>query len=283
MPLKALTRVAVIALLALCAIAPGPARAERVFSRDGLTIERKTTRPGFLDRRFHPTGQASRSTTWTVRWRGIELCGDHMGEWLFPDIPRRHDEFACVSQVAFAGGEPLLGFRGADSELLVVYPNTSSGELSLRRIAVSADPRRDKVRRLHLRPAAPGWSKLKTAWYDTVLFRHMPLKAVHMGPGEVISFNGTHAIVVEAPRDGVPVLRAMHVRSDAHPESVASIELPTDCAHFLALSDDSIEADRRRGAWLQRAVHLDSSTRPVTLNLRSDPDADVCAAAPGPY
>lgn len=283
MPLKALTRVAVIALLALCAIAPGPARAERVFSRDGLTIERKTTRPGFLDRRFHPTGQASRSTTWTVRWRGIELCGDHMGEWLFPDIPRRHDEFACVSQVAFAGGEPLLGFRGADSELLVVYPNTSSGELSLRRIAVSADPRRDKVRRLHLRPAAPGWSKLKTAWYDTVLFRHMPLKAVHMGPGEVISFNGTLAIVVEAPRDGVPVLRAMHVRSDAHPESVASIELPTDCAHFLALSDDSIEADRRRGAWLQRAVHLDSSTRPVTLNLRSDPDADVCAAAPGPY
>lgn len=283
MPLRALTRVAVIGLLTLCATAPGLAHAERVFSRDGLTIERKTTRPGFFYRRLHPTGQASGNTTWTVRWRGTELCGDHIGGWLFPDVPRRHNEFACVSQVAFAGGEPLLGFRGADSELVVVYPDTSSGELSLRRIAVSADPRRDKVRRLHLRPAAPGWSKLKTAWYETVLFRHMPLKAVHMGPGEVISFNGTLAIVVEAPREGVPLLRAMHVRPDAHPESVASIELPTDCAPFLALADDSIEADRRRGAWLQRAVHFDPSTRPVTLHLRSDPDADVCAAAPGPY
>lgn len=191
-----------LALLALSA--PPPAHSAVVFSRDQLTAQRTVSRAGPLARRLHPAGGGGSSVGWNVAWRGEDLCGRWVGALLFPDQHTRHDRFYCPSQVAVLGSDALLVLFSQDDILARV--STRGGALTVQRIDVSPEPRRNTIRHLALHPVDAGTSRLVTAWHDTLLLRHAPFAVVSLGEGHLIDIDaGVAWLVIEPTTDTEPL------------------------------------------------------------------------------
>lgn len=171
--------------LTACAVALGltaPATAEVLYDRDGLRAERSP-----YDRSNPATGQRQSGYTYAVTFKGNKLCGKDMSTLLYPD--QGFANFYCAGPVQAMADGMLVFFTGDKTALARV--SVKQGQLSVQRIPMSRDSARDglgETRFLHARMA--GWSRISTAWYDTVLIRHAPWQVVYLGQGHLLDIAG---------------------------------------------------------------------------------------------
>lgn len=177
-----------------------PAHAERIYASQGLTAKATL-------RRGNSYYLVSPSTRYEVRFKGKVLCGEpELGRWLYPEGPEwRWDRgHYCPTQVTPLGDAGLIVMFSSSGESVPARVSVSDGELRIERFAVSDDPRRDSISRIAGgRMRLPGWTRLTTDWYETVLIRHTPYRVFRLGEGHLLDVEDSIAyLVVEPGRHG---------------------------------------------------------------------------------
>ncbi|MCD9028617.1 hypothetical protein LDO26_10405 [Luteimonas sp. BDR2-5] len=182
-----------LALLVVASLHSPAAAAARIYDRDGLTVD--THR-----RRGNDRYLIAESTRYDVRHRRKPVCGSDIATLLYPDGPEwRWRDFYCPSQVLVAGDHLLVMFSSGNARI-PAFVDASGGTLRLERMPVSMTPRRDALSSLRdHRMRVPGWSRLVTGWYDTVLIQHAPLQVVLLGEGHLLDIDAGIAWLVVEP------------------------------------------------------------------------------------
>lgn len=271
------------ALSVLLALMPFGAHAERLYARDGLTVDRKIQRPGPLSRMFHPTGQPGTSTTWTVAYRRAPLCGPQMGALLFPEAAFQHGRFWCPAQVEMVGNGLIVGFSSGGG-FTAAYVSVEADALVVQRIDVSREPRRNTLRTLDIQPTlAPGWSSMRTPWHDTVLLRHAPFAAIPLGEGALLDIDDGIAFLHALPReaDRPATLRAVAVDDG---RELASLQARRDCLPPAGDDQDPLSTlpSRLREArrdWRRHHLRLEGNDGNSALHWQP-PTPEACSIPP---
>lgn len=176
--------------------------ADVLYDKDGLVVTRASE-----SRRDWNTGQSQSFSTSAIRFRGKALCGTDVGALLYPDgaEPAGRSSFFCPGPVRVLARGVLAYFNsssGAGSQL--AHLAVVDGALRVQRIALSDTPARDRVHGTRFMDARmPGWTRVESAWGETVLIRHDPFQAVRLGEGRLLDLAPDAAFLVALPRQEV--------------------------------------------------------------------------------
>lgn len=243
-----------------------PAGAAVVYDNHGLVVEVATG-----SRSDWNTGQRQNTRSTTISFNGKALCGTDVGALLYPGGKEAASRaFFCTGPARALETDAVLAFftsSSADSAL--AHLQVANGALRVQRLALSANPDRDRVSGTLFQDARlPGWTRVETAWNETVLIRHAPLKALNLGAGKLLDVaDGVAYLAVPPGRDVVvvqPATRIKDARGDMQyvPEVVRYVDAPL-AFRAVSMSD---------GRELARLDFKDSCLRLPALEFdRPDP------------
>jgi hypothetical protein len=250
----------------------------------------------------------SASTQVEVRFRGRKLCGTDIDALLHPDgdEPSRARMWCPVAAQALPGQGALVFFSSASAPgPVLAHLCARDGALVATRIdAATIDtaneartdtptsPDRNRFYSPRLLDARmPGWTRVETAWYDTILIAHSPLRIVRLGQGRLLDIeHGIAWLIVDIDKvspDMAARDRRAHVRAVSLDDgrSVASLALP-GCAGIPPMQldgNDAVAVPRTSG---RLAFNDVAPWRRQHLRLHQDPyphiewlgDDDGCRA-----
>ncbi|MGN6456125.1 MAG: hypothetical protein ACTHLV_07930 [Achromobacter mucicolens] len=202
------------ALVFLLSLLAAPSGAAVVYDNHGLVVDVATG-----SRSDWNTGQRQTTRATTITFQGKSLCGADVGALLFPgsNAPQAR-AFFCPGPVAILETDAVLAFfTSSSASTVLAHLQVVNGALRVQRLAVSDKPDRDRIHGTRFEDARlPGWTRVNSAWNETVMIRHAPLKALNLGPGKLLDVAGDVAYLAVPPgRDVVVLQPATHVK-DAH-------------------------------------------------------------------
>lgn len=202
------------ALVFLLSLLAAPSGAAVVYDNHGLVVDVAAG-----SRSDWNTGQRQTTRATTITFQGKSLCGADIGALLFPgsNVPQAR-AFFCPGPVAILETDAVLAFfTSSSASTVLAHLQVVSGALRVQRLAVSDKPDRDRIHGTRFEDARlPGWTRVNSAWNETVMIRHAPLKALNLGPGKLLDVAGDVAYLAVPPgRDVVVLQPATHVK-DAH-------------------------------------------------------------------
>ena len=204
-----------LGLLAAPAVAPTAAFAAVIYDKHGLVVETTVN-----SRSDWNTGQRQTTRRTTITFNGKSLCGPDIGKLLYPagqdNVAAR--AFFCASTSRPLETDAVLAyFTSSSAREVLAHLQVVNGALRATRIVLSDNPDRNRPGGTRFEDARlPGWTRVNTAWNETVLIRHAPLKAQNLGPGQLLDIdNDVVYLAVPPGRDAVEVEPAKRVK-DAH-------------------------------------------------------------------
>lgn len=202
------------ALVFLLSLLAAPSGAAVVYDNHGLVVDVAAG-----SRSDWNTGQRQTTRATTITFQGKSLCGADVGALLFPgsNAPQAR-AFFCPGPVAILETDAVLAFfTSSSASTVLAHLQVVNGALRVQRLAVSGKPDRDRIHGTRFEDARlPGWTRVNSAWNETVMIRHAPLKALNLGPGKLLDVAGDVAYLAVPPgRDVVVLQPATHVK-DAH-------------------------------------------------------------------
>lgn len=202
------------ALVFLLSLLAAPSGAAVVYDNHGLVVDVAAG-----SRSDWNTGQRQTTRATTITFQGKSLCGADVGALLFPggNAPQAR-AFFCPGPVAILETDAVLAFfTSSSASTVLAHLQVVNGALRVQRLAVSDKPDRDRLHGTRFEDARlPGWTRVNSAWNETVMIRHAPLKALNLGPGKLLDVAGDVAYLAIPPgRDVVVLQPATHVK-DAH-------------------------------------------------------------------
>jgi hypothetical protein len=205
------SRRAVAFLLSLLA---APAGAAPIYDSHGLVVD---VASGSRD--DWNTGQRQNTRATTITFQGKALCGKDVGALLYPggNEPQARAFFCPGPAIALDTDAVLAFFTSSSANTVLAHLQVVNGALRVQRLALSGKPDRDRIHGTLFQDARlPGWTRVDTAWNETVMIRHAPLDALNLGPGKLLDVAGDVAYLAVPPgRDVVVVQPATRVK-DAH-------------------------------------------------------------------
>lgn len=202
------------ALVFLLSLLAAPSGAAVVYDNHGLVVDVAAG-----SRSDWNTGQRQTTRATTITFQGKSLCGADVGALLFPgsNAPQAR-AFFCPGPVAILETDAVLAFfTSSSASTVLAHLQVVNGALRVQRLAVSDKPDRDRIHGTRFEDARlPGWTRVNSAWNETVMIRHAPLRALNLGPGKLLDVAGDVAYLAVPPgRDVVVLQPATHVK-DAH-------------------------------------------------------------------
>lgn len=202
------------ALVFLLSLLAAPSGAAVVYDDHGLVVDVAAG-----SRSDWNTGQRQTTHATTITFQGKSLCGADVGALLFPgsNAPQAR-AFFCPGPVAILETDAVLAFfTSSSASTVLAHLQVVNGALRVQRLAVSDKPDRDRIHGTRFEDARlPGWTRVNSAWNETVMIRHAPLRALNLGPGKLLDVAGDVAYLAVPPgRDVVVLQPATHVK-DAH-------------------------------------------------------------------
>lgn len=202
------------ALVFLLSLLAAPSGAAVVYDNHGLVVDVAAG-----SRSDWNTGQRQTTRATTITFQGKSLCGADAGSLLFPgsNAPQAR-AFFCPGPVAILETDAVLAFfTSSSASTVLAHLQVVNGALRVQRLPISDKPDRDRIHGTRFEDARlPGWTRVNSAWNETVMIRHAPLKALNLGPGKLLDVAGDVAYLAVPPgRDVVVLQPATHVK-DAH-------------------------------------------------------------------
>lgn len=202
------------ALVFLLSLLAAPSGAAVVYDNHGLVVDVAAG-----SRSDWNTGQRQTTRATTITFQGKSLCGADVGALLFPgsNVPQAR-AFFCPGPVAILETDAVLAFfTSSSASTVLAHLQVVNGALRAQRLPISDKPDRDRTHGTRFEDARlPGWTRVNSAWNETVMIRHAPLKAMNLGPGKLLDVAGDVAYLAIPPgRDVVVLQPATHVK-DAH-------------------------------------------------------------------
>ncbi|CAB3826578.1 hypothetical protein LMG26686_00733 [Achromobacter mucicolens] len=218
------------ALVFLLSLLAAPSGAAVVYDNHGLVVDVAAG-----SRSDWNTGQRQTTRATTITFQGKSLCGADVGALLFPgsNAPQAR-AFFCPGPVAILETDAVLAFfTSSSASTVLAHVQVVNGALRVQRLPISDKPDRDRIHGTRFEDARlPGWTRVNSAWNETVMIRHAPLKAMNLGPGKLMDVAGDVAYLAVPPGRDVLVLQpATHVK-DAHgylqyvPEVSKFVDMP---------------------------------------------------------
>ncbi|MDF2865107.1 MAG: hypothetical protein K0S02_5379 [Achromobacter mucicolens] len=218
------------ALVFLLSLLAAPSGAAVVYDNHGLVVDVAAG-----SRSDWNTGQRQTTRATTITFQGKSLCGADVGALLFPgsNAPQAR-AFFCPGPVAILETDAVLAFfTSSSASTVLAHLQVVNGALRVQRLPISDKPDRDRIHGTRFEDARlPGWTRVNSAWNETVMIRHAPLKAMNLGPGKLMDVAGDVAYLAVPPGRDVLVLQpATHVK-DAHgylqyvPEVSKFVDMP---------------------------------------------------------
>ncbi|PTX10550.1 hypothetical protein DBL07_02025 [Achromobacter mucicolens] len=201
-------------LVFLLSLLAAPSGAAVVYDNHGLVVDVAAG-----SRSDWNTGQRQTTRATTITFQGKSLCGGDVGALLFPgsNAPQTR-AFFCPGPVAILETDAVLAFfTSSSASTVLAHLQVVNGALRVQRLPVSDKPDRDRIHGTRFEDARqPGWTRVNSAWNETVMIRHAPLKVLNLGPGKLLDVTGDVAYLAVPPgRDVVVLQPATHVK-DAH-------------------------------------------------------------------
>lgn len=190
-----------------------PAGAAVIYDNHGLVVEVATA-----SRSDWNTGQRQNTRATTIAFRGEALCGPGVGALLHPANDPAARAFYCAGPAKALETDAVLAFFNSSSAPAVLaHLQVVDGALRVNPLALSDTPGRNRINGTLFQDARlPGWTRVDTAWNETVMIRHAPLKALNLGAGKLLDVaDGVAYLAVPPGRDVVVVQPATRVK-DAH-------------------------------------------------------------------
>ncbi|WP_454673974.1 hypothetical protein [Achromobacter pestifer] len=191
-----------------------PAGAAVIYDNHGLRVDVATG-----SRNDWNTGQRQNTRQTTITFQGNKLCGPDVGKLLYPSGKETAARvFFCAGNAKALETDAVLAyFNSSSANAVLAHLQVVDGALRVNRLALSANPDRDRVNGTRFEAArVPGWTRVETAWNETVLIRHAPLKALNLGAGKLLDVDADVAYLAIPPgRDVVVVQPATQIK-DAH-------------------------------------------------------------------
>lgn len=202
------------ALVFLLSLLAAPSGAAVVYDNHGLVVDVAAG-----SRSDWNTGQRQTTRATTITFQGKSLCGVDVGALLFPgsNAPQAR-AFFCPGPVAILETDAVMAFfTSSSASTVLAHLQVVNGALRVQRLPISGKPDRDRIHGTRFEDARlPGWTRVNSAWNETVMIRHAPLKAMNLGPGKLMDVAGDVAYLAVPPGRDVLVLQpATHVK-DAH-------------------------------------------------------------------
>lgn len=176
------------ALTLILSLLGASAVADTVYDRDGLVVEVAAG-----SHQDWNTGQRQQTRSTTITFRGKPLCGNDVADLLFADGkgPSQRAFYCPNGAQALEGGGVLAFFTSSSANTVLARLQVVGGALRVQRVDVSKDPDRNKISTTRFLDARlPGWTRIETAWNETVLIRHAPLQANNLGEGRLLDIDG---------------------------------------------------------------------------------------------
>lgn len=205
------SRRAIAFLLSLCA---APSGAAVVYDNHGLVVDVATGSRGDWN-----TGQRQATRATTITFQGKALCGTDVGALLHPGGKEQQARaFFCPGPVAVLDTDAVLAFfTSSSARTVLAHLQVVNGALRVQRLALSDKPDRDRIHGTRFEDARmPGWTRVNSAWNETVMIRHAPLLALNLGPGKLLDVEGDIAYLAVPPGREVVVMQPATRVKDAH-------------------------------------------------------------------
>lgn len=202
------------ALAFLLSLLAAPSSAAVVYNNHGLVVDVTTG-----SRSDWNTGQRQTTRATTITFQGKPLCGTDVGALLYPGSNARQARaFFCPGPVAMLETDAVLAFfTSSSASTVLAHLQVVNGSLRVQRLPLSDKPDRDSIHGTRFEDARlPGWTRVDSAWNETVVIRHAPLKAQNLGPGKLLDIAGDVAYLVIPPGRKVVVLQPAARVKDAH-------------------------------------------------------------------
>lgn len=295
------------ALAFLLSLLAAPSSAAVVYDSHGLVVDVATG-----SRSDWNTGQRQTTRATTITFQGKKLCGTDVGGLLYPGgkAPQAR-AFFCPGPVAVLETDAVLAFfTSSSASTVLAHLQVVNGALRLQRLPLSDKPDRDRLHGTRFEDARlPGWTRVDSAWNETVLIRHAPLKATNLGPGKLLDVAGDVAYLAIPPGRDVVVLQPATRVKDAHgdlqyvPEitrfvntplafravrlrdghELARLDVKDPCLGLPAIQFDRPDRKSTYGsvpdvafddvpAWRTRTLELTQTPKGATLRLRPGVD-----------
>ncbi len=202
------------AIAFLLSILAAPAGAAVIFDSQGLVVD--VTQGSRND---WNTGQRQATRATTITYQGKKLCGADVGALLYPDSkePAARAFFCAGPARALETDAVLAFFNSSSARSVLAHLQVINGVLRVQRVALSDKPDRDRVGGTLFGDARmPGWTRVESAWNETVMIRHAPLKALNLGPGKLLDVQDGVAYLAVPPGSDVVVVEPAKTVKDAH-------------------------------------------------------------------
>lgn len=202
------------ALAFLLSLFAAPSGAAVVYDNHGLVVDVATG-----SRSDWNTGQRQTTRATTITFQGKALCGTDVGALLYPNSTAPQSRaFFCPAPVAVLETDAVLAFfTSSSASTVLAHLQVVSGALRVQRLPLSDKPDRDRIHTTRFEDARlPGWTRVNSAWNETVMIRHAPLKALNLGPGKLLDVSGDVAYLAIPPGREVVVLQPATRVKDAH-------------------------------------------------------------------
>lgn len=282
-----------------------PAGAAVIYDSQGLVVEVAAG-----SRNDWNTGQRQATRSTTITYRGAALCGKEVGPLLYPagnDIAAR--AFFCAGTAKALETDAVLAyFTSSSASTALAHLQVANGALRVTRLSLSSDPQRDRIATTRFEDARlPGWTRVTTAWNETVMIRHAPLAALNIGAGKLLDVaDGVAYLAVPPGSDAVEVEPTRYV-TDAHGyrqivpaitkfvptplafravrmsdgRELARLDFKDTCLALPAIQFDRPDASSRPGATPEVAFDEVPAWRAATLLLTQVSGRAVLRLQPG--
>lgn len=234
------------ALTLILSLLGASAAADTVYDRDGLVVQVAAG-----SRQDWNTGQRQQTRSTTITFQGKALCGNDVTNLLYPDAkgPPRRAIYCPNGAMALDGGGVLAFFTSGSAETVLARLQVVNGVLRAQRVDVSNDPDRNKIQVTRFLDARlPGWTRIDTAWAETVLIRHTPLQATNLGEGRLLDIDGDVAYLAvptgSKPIETQPAARIKDARGDMQYVPAVTRFVPTPLAFRAVRLTDGRELAR---------------------------------------
>ncbi|HCQ47361.1 MAG TPA: hypothetical protein DIW53_11515 [Achromobacter sp.] len=150
-----------------------PAGAGVIYDNHGLVVDITTG-----GQRDWNTGQRQNTRSTTISFQGNKLCGKDVGKLLYPDGRNMAvNAFFCAANARALETDAVLAyFTSSSADAALAHLQVVNGSLRVNRLALSRQPDRDKPSGTRFEDARlPGWTRVETAWAETVMIRHASL------------------------------------------------------------------------------------------------------------
>lgn len=237
-------------LLALfITVATAPVSAETLYNSGGLMVDADTR-----SQRDVNTGQAQHVSRTIITFQGRPLCGTDVATLLYPEPDGNAlRTFYCSGPVKVLDAGILAFFTSSSAKTVLAHLTVREGALRVQRINVSDQPSRNTLYGTRFMDARlPGWTRIETAWKETVLIRHADARVINLGEGRLLDIDGEIAYLAIPPGSTVierqPETRIKDAYGDMQRVPAVTEHVATALAFRAVRVTDGRELARLTGA-----------------------------------